>query len=207
MSEQRSGDETWPAEGAGADGAGAGADGGDASARAGGEAAGAAMAPAPGHAVEAARGDGAESAPAGDADPAKSGLDGTPVASDGATSDAAAASPDDPEAELDLAVAATLDPSVLPPAQQPGLKKRELVDKIVRRTGVKKKEVKPVIEAALEILGGALSEGRELNLKPFGKMKVQRVKEVPNGQVLVTKVRQPEEVQKGGKDPLAQPAE
>ncbi|SFQ56646.1 DNA-binding protein HU-alpha [Roseivivax halotolerans] len=112
-----------------------------------------------------------------------------------------------PESDLQRAVAATLDPSVLPPSQQPDLKKRELVDKIVKRTGIKKKDVKPVIEEALQILGDALSEGRELNLKPFGKMKVQRVKDVQNGQVLVTKVRQPDETPKAAADPLAEPAE
>ncbi|QFS82243.1 integration host factor subunit alpha [Roseivivax sp. THAF40] len=122
---------------------------------------------------------------------------------------AAAPAPEPAKTEdaLHTAVAATLDPTLLPPAMQPELKKRELIDKVVRRSGVKKRDAKPAIEAALEILGEALAEGRDLNVKPFGKMKVQRVRDTGNGQVLVTKVRQPQEAEKDAPDPLAQAAE
>ncbi|SIS71348.1 DNA-binding protein HU-alpha [Roseivivax lentus] len=111
------------------------------------------------------------------------------------------------EDALHTAVAATLDPTLLPPGMQPELKKRELIDKVVRRSGVKKRDAKPAVEAVLAILGEALAEGRELNVKPFGKMKVQRVRDTGNGQVLVTKVRQPAEAEKDAPDPLAQAAE
>ena len=124
-----------------------------------------------------------------------------------AASPAAKPAEPSPEAALDTAVAATLDPTLLPPAMQPELKKPELIDKVVRRAGVKKRDAKPAIEAALEILGEALAEGRELNIKPFGKMKVQRVRDTGNGVVLVTKVRQPKEAKGPAPDPLAQAAE
>ncbi len=111
---------------------------------------------------------------------------------------------DDP---LQTAVAATLDPTLLPPGLQPELKKRELIDKVVRQSGLKKRDVKPAVEATLATLGAALAEGRELNVKPLGKVKVQRVRETGNGRVLVTKVRQPDAPEKDGPDPLAQAAE
>ena len=80
----------------------------------------------------------------------------------------------------------------LPDADHPSLGKKELVDLAVARSGVKKRDAKPAIEAALAILGEALSEGRELNLKPFGKLKVTRMKKGGNGQIINARVRQPD---------------
>ena len=71
------------------------------------------------------------------------------------------------------------------------LKKAELINDAVERSGVKKKFAKPAIEAALAVLGEALAEGRGLNLRPMGKMKILRSKDVANGRVLTTRVRQP----------------
>ncbi len=73
----------------------------------------------------------------------------------------------------------------------PELKKADLVNEAVERSGVKKKFAKPAIEAALAVLGEALSEGRGLNLRPMGKMKILRSKDVANGRVLTARVRQP----------------
>ncbi|MDT8327915.1 MAG: HU family DNA-binding protein [Roseovarius sp.] len=77
------------------------------------------------------------------------------------------------------------------PDAGPELKKQELLDKVVTRTDVKKKFAKPVVEAVLEILGEALAEGRELNLQPLGKVKLNRIKEMANARVIVAKIRQP----------------
>lgn len=72
----------------------------------------------------------------------------------------------------------------------PVMRKRELIDLVVEKSGIKKKDAKPVIEAMLSVLGEAVADNRELNLQPFGKIKVRRAKEMPNGRVLVTKIRQ-----------------
>ena len=104
-----------------------------------------------------------------------------------------AAPQDTPQHQLDEAVAATLDPQRLPPELQPELKTRELIEMVAERSGVKKKTAKPVVEALLAILGEQLSDGREMNIKPFGKLKVQRVKKTPNGQMVVTKIKVSEE--------------
>jgi len=71
----------------------------------------------------------------------------------------------------------------------PTLRKKELIERVVLRSGIKKKDAKPTIETMLAVLGEALSNGEELNLHPFGKMKVTRVIDKPNATVMVTKVR------------------
>lgn len=73
----------------------------------------------------------------------------------------------------------------------PMLRKKELIDTVVERSGRKKKDVKPVVEAMLAVLGEALEDHRELNLQPLGKLKVRREKVMPNGRMLTAKIRQP----------------
>ncbi len=72
----------------------------------------------------------------------------------------------------------------------PELKKQELIEKVVRLSGAKKKDAKPVVEAMLEVLGDALADGREFNLQPMGKLKLNRTKETPNARIIVAKIRQ-----------------
>ena len=72
----------------------------------------------------------------------------------------------------------------------PEMKKQELLDKVVSRSDTRKKFAKPVVEAMLEILGETLAEGRELNLPPLGKVKLNRTKEGARARVIVAKIRQ-----------------
>lgn len=69
-------------------------------------------------------------------------------------------------------------------------KKSDLIDKIVERSGMKKKTVKPIVEATLAVLGEVMKENQELNLEPFGKVKLNRVKETQNARISVLKLRQ-----------------
>lgn len=69
------------------------------------------------------------------------------------------------------------------------MRKKELIDAVVERSGIKKKDAKPVVETMLAVLGDAIEEGRELNLQPFGKLKVNRSKDVPNAKVMICKLR------------------
>ncbi|WP_425038531.1 HU family DNA-binding protein [Primorskyibacter sp. S187A] len=87
------------------------------------------------------------------------------------------------------------------------LRKQELMEKVVQRSGVKKRDAKPVIEAMLEVLGDALQEGRELKLEPFGKTKTTRVKQRAGVKVSVVKLRQRTEGPKNQNPPLAPAAE
>lgn len=77
------------------------------------------------------------------------------------------------------------------PAGEVGeLRKKELIDIVVSRTDVKRKFAKPVIEELLEVLTESLEEGRELNLQPLGKFRVNRTTEKENGKITVLKLRQ-----------------
>jgi nucleoid DNA-binding protein len=89
-----------------------------------------------------------------------------------------------------------------PVVAEPDLKKKELIDQVVERSGIKKKDAKPVVEAMLAVLGETIADGRELNLAPLGKLRINRVKEANNGRVIICKLRQPKPV---AKDPAAVP--
>lgn len=69
------------------------------------------------------------------------------------------------------------------------LKKKDLIDQVLAKTGAKKKLVKDVIEATLTVLGDALSKGAMLNLPPFGKAKVSRPQVAGTGNAMTVKVR------------------
>lgn len=72
----------------------------------------------------------------------------------------------------------------------PTMRKRELIEAVVKKSGIKKKDAKPVIEAMLLVLGSALQDGRELNLQPLGKIKINRERKRPEGKVMIAKIRQ-----------------
>ncbi|MAY31378.1 MAG: DNA-binding protein [Rhodovulum sp.] len=82
------------------------------------------------------------------------------------------------------------------------MRKRDLIDRVVEQSGVKKKDAKPAIEAALAILGEALSNEEQLNLPPLGKIMVNRKKELDNGEVLVVKLRRSKQAVDGANAPL-----
>ena len=69
------------------------------------------------------------------------------------------------------------------------LKKPELIDRVVALSGVKKKDAKPVVEAMLSVMGQAITDGEQLNLQPFGRVRIVRSKDLPNGQAVTLKLR------------------
>lgn len=77
-----------------------------------------------------------------------------------------------------------------PVVAEADLKKKELVDLVVEKSGIKKKDAKPVVEAMLAVLGETIAAGRELNLQPLGKLRINRAEEKSNGRVIVCKLRQ-----------------
>lgn len=118
-------------------------------------------------------------------------------------------------------VAKTADPVAAAAAavkpEMAELRKRGLIGAVAERSGVKRRDAKAAVEAALEVLGEAIADGRALNLPGLGKVKVTRTKKHANAQVFVTKVRQAtrrtqgggdgSDPDKGPKDPLAEAAE
>lgn len=89
---------------------------------------------------------------------------------------------------------ATLTEQPKPVVLGPMMRKPELIDAVVAKSGMKKKDVKPIVEATLAVLGAALQDARELNLEPMGKIKVTREKKRPVGKVLVARIRQTQDL-------------
>jgi hypothetical protein len=102
------------------------------------------------------------------------------------------------------AVQPKLVTAAAPVVAGPEMKKKDLIDKVVKRAGIKKKDVKPVVEAMLAVLAEALGEGRELVVQPLGRIKVTRVKDTGNGRVMVCRVRQGGGGGNGRKEGLAE---
>ena len=92
----------------------------------------------------------------------------------------------DPATGAEPKIVGTIEPATGTEA----LRRNELVDLVVAKSGGKKKDVKPTVEAMLAVLGELLGAGRELNLPPMGKLRVNRVEEKANGKVIVCKLRQ-----------------
>jgi DNA-binding protein HU-alpha len=76
-----------------------------------------------------------------------------------------------------------------PVVAQEDLRKKELIDLVVERSEVKKKFAKPAVEAALAILGETIDSGRELNVPPLGKLRINRQQEKANANVYICKLR------------------
>ncbi|WP_323783292.1 HU family DNA-binding protein [Thalassovita sp.] len=95
----------------------------------------------------------------------------------------------------------------VPVSDELELRKAELIEMVVERSGVKKRFAKPAIEAALSILGEALADGREMNLHSLGKVKINRMKHLSNARVINCKVRQVLRTKNEENDPLAEAAE
>lgn len=75
-------------------------------------------------------------------------------------------------------------------AEATALKKRELFERVkARSAGVKGKDVRVVMDAMLEELGAVLVEGKGLNARPLGTLKVQKHNVQPGADVVVCKLR------------------
>ncbi|MFY0680532.1 MAG: HU family DNA-binding protein [Thalassovita sp.] len=96
---------------------------------------------------------------------------------------------------------------ITPESDQLELRKPELLEMVVERSGIKKRDAKPVVEAMLEVLGESLADGREMNLRPLGKVKIMRMKQLSNAVVLNCKVRQVQPVEPDALDPINEAAE
>ncbi|GHF53420.1 HU family DNA-binding protein [Seohaeicola zhoushanensis] len=93
------------------------------------------------------------------------------------------------------------------PAAGADLKKAELIELVVARSGLQKKAVKPAVEAILSALGEAIEAGRPLNLPPLGRLRVARTEQKEKGSLSVLKLRRGAGVKDSGKDPLADTGE
>jgi DNA-binding protein HU-alpha len=67
---------------------------------------------------------------------------------------------------------------------------RDLVERVAKVAGMKRRSVKPLVETVLGELSAALHAGRPLSLRPLGKVTVSKTREAGGGQVLVCRIRQ-----------------
>jgi len=86
------------------------------------------------------------------------------------------------------------------------LTKKDLLEKVSAKAGVRKAQARPIVEAMLDVLGAALVRGETLKLQPMGIMKVTRQKEIEQADIVVCKLRR-KKSQEGDNDPLAEAAE
>ncbi|WP_298262139.1 HU family DNA-binding protein [uncultured Litoreibacter sp.] len=89
----------------------------------------------------------------------------------------------------------------------PELTKKEMVERMVSNTGMKKGEARRALEASMEALGQALREGYNLSLAPLGKIKIARTKDTPNGKMVVLRTKLKDPVASVPKDPMSEAAE
>ena len=69
------------------------------------------------------------------------------------------------------------------------LTKKDLVTRAIEISGVKKKDARPSVEAALQILLSALAEGKEVNVPPYGKIRIVKEKAIKGGKMITAKIR------------------
>lgn len=79
-------------------------------------------------------------------------------------------------------------------AGTPEFRRPELIEKVMERSGMKRKDVKPVVEAMLAVMGDLLVEETDMNIAPLGKVMVKNAKELEKAHVLTVKVRRPKQL-------------
>lgn len=137
--------------------------------------------------------------------PTSSGVNGTPAAS--ASRAALTTPPSKPASRVPAPPTPAADAAPRAEATMPELKKQELLAKVVKQSGIRKRDAKPVVEAMLDVLGQAVAEGRDLDLQPFGKLMQNRSNEKSNARVIFAKIRQSKNTAKAGKEAVAEVAE
>ncbi len=78
------------------------------------------------------------------------------------------------------------------PTEAQVMKKPDLLDQVVARTNLKKRDVKPAVEAAFAVIREALQDGKELSMPPLGKVRLVKTKTLEGGaEVMTLKLRTP----------------
>lgn len=75
------------------------------------------------------------------------------------------------------------------------VRRKELVERIAVRSGAKPNLIKSVLDAVLAEVGDVLSGGEALQVQPLGKLSVNRRKDLPDGEVLICKLRRKTQVE------------
>lgn len=78
-----------------------------------------------------------------------------------------------------------------------------LLAEVAADTGLKRTEVRQVLDAALGRMNAAIGAGRDLDLAPFGKLRAVKRKQGRNGETIVCRLRLSDAAEKPGAEPLA----
>jgi DNA-binding protein HU-alpha len=88
--------------------------------------------------------------------------------------------------DIDMTVVSTNEPT----DALPQMKKKELIEAVAAKVDLKKPDVKAAVEAALEVLGEALTNGQSVNVPPLGKLMIKNSKSGANATVVNLRLRQ-----------------
>ena len=69
------------------------------------------------------------------------------------------------------------------------LQKRQLLAQVVRRTGLRSADIKPVVEATLAELGNAIAAGMTLALPPLGRARVRHSIDRSGAEIVTLRLR------------------
>lgn len=69
------------------------------------------------------------------------------------------------------------------------VKRRDFVERVAARSGMRANQVRPVMDAVLNELAEALLNGESLNVDPLGRIQVNRRKDGGNADVLICRLR------------------
>ena len=115
-----------------------------------------------------------------------------------------------PTAAVSVVTAKTAEPQTSQTATPAGAKpdapeltKKEMVERMVAASGMKKGDARRALEASMEAVAQALREGYNLSLPPLGKIKIARTKDTPNGKMVVLRTKLKDPAKAVPKDPLA----
>ncbi len=69
------------------------------------------------------------------------------------------------------------------------LQKRQLLAQVVKRTGLRSADIKPVVEATLSELGHAIAAGMTLALPPLGRARVRHSTDRSGAEIVTLRLR------------------
>lgn len=76
-----------------------------------------------------------------------------------------------------------------PDPERVEISKKELIERLVRDTDMKKGDARRALDSVLGVLREALAEGSDIAAAPLGKIKIARTKDTATGQLVVCRVK------------------
>ena len=74
-------------------------------------------------------------------------------------------------------------------ADAPVMKTKDLIEAVAPNVSLKKKDLRPVMEAIFKAMGEAIDDGKSLAIPPLGKVLVKRARKGENADTIVLRLR------------------